>query len=135
MRLIDADVIISELTDMRTDLKTDCSAATDSLFGKGVIKGLDMAIKKMQAEPVIEAEPASEQNIWEREKPTNKIMEYDEVYGHCPNCGCVVTDLNDIYVGLEPEEIRELATAKKEGRLVVLPCKVGDTVKRNRRKR
>ena len=30
--------------------------------------------------------------------------------------------------GLSPEEIQELAKAKADGRLVVLPCKVGDTV-------
>lgn len=30
--------------------------------------------------------------------------------------------------GLPPEEIGELTQAKREGRLVVLPCKVGDTV-------
>jgi hypothetical protein len=30
--------------------------------------------------------------------------------------------------GLSPEEVQELAKAKADGRLVVLPCKVGDTV-------
>lgn len=30
--------------------------------------------------------------------------------------------------GLTPAEVAELAEAKKDGRLVVLPCKVGDTV-------
>jgi hypothetical protein len=30
--------------------------------------------------------------------------------------------------GLSPEEVQEIARAKAEGRLVVLPCKVGDTV-------
>ncbi|MDD5353259.1 MAG: hypothetical protein PHS93_08885 [Candidatus Omnitrophica bacterium] len=30
--------------------------------------------------------------------------------------------------GLSPEEVQEIAQAKAEGRLVVLPCKVGDTV-------
>jgi hypothetical protein len=30
--------------------------------------------------------------------------------------------------GLTPEEVAELAKAKADGRLVVLPCKVGDTV-------
>ncbi len=30
--------------------------------------------------------------------------------------------------GLSPEEVKELAQAKAEGRLVVLPCKVGDVV-------
>lgn len=32
--------------------------------------------------------------------------------------------------GLSPEEVRELTKAKQEGRLIVLPCKVGDTVYR-----
>ena len=30
--------------------------------------------------------------------------------------------------GLSPNEVQELAKAKAEGRLVVLPCKVGDAV-------
>lgn len=30
--------------------------------------------------------------------------------------------------GLEPEEVERYAKAEKEGRLVVLPCEVGDTV-------
>jgi len=30
--------------------------------------------------------------------------------------------------GLSPEEVQELAKAEAEGRLVVLPCKVGDAV-------
>ena len=30
--------------------------------------------------------------------------------------------------GLSPEEVQELAKAKAEGRLVVLPCKVGETI-------
>ena len=29
--------------------------------------------------------------------------------------------------GLSPEEVQELAQAKADGRLVILPCKVGDT--------
>lgn len=33
--------------------------------------------------------------------------------------------------GLEPEKCRKLAEAKKEGRLVVLPCKLGETVYAN----
>lgn len=33
-------------------------------------------------------------------------------------------------LGMSPDRLRELAQAKKEGRLVVLPCKVGDTVYR-----
>ena len=31
-------------------------------------------------------------------------------------------------LGVEPSHIRELAEADKDGRVVVLPCKVGDTV-------
>ncbi len=33
-------------------------------------------------------------------------------------------------LGMSPDRLRELAQAEKEGRLVVLPCKVGDTVYR-----
>ena len=36
-------------------------------------------------------------------------------------------------LGVEPSRIRELAEADKDGRLVVLPCKVGDTVYTNNR--
>ncbi len=35
-----------------------------------------------------------------------------------------------ILAGFDPDHIRELVQAKKAGRLVVLPCKVGDTVYR-----
>ena len=31
-------------------------------------------------------------------------------------------------LGVEPSRLRELAEADKDGRLVMLPCKVGDTV-------
>ena len=31
-------------------------------------------------------------------------------------------------IGLSPEEVQELAKAKADGRLVVLPCKVGETI-------
>ena len=30
--------------------------------------------------------------------------------------------------GLSPEQVQELVKAKEDGRLVVLPCKVGDTI-------
>lgn len=40
----------------------------------------------------------------------------------------MIYDAPAVETELEPEEIRELSQAKKEGRLVVLPCKVGDTV-------
>ena len=33
-------------------------------------------------------------------------------------------------LGVEPSRLRELAEADKDGRVVVLPCKVGDTVYR-----
>ena len=36
-------------------------------------------------------------------------------------------------LGVEPSRIRELAEADKDGRVVVLPCKVGDTVYTNNR--
>lgn len=36
--------------------------------------------------------------------------------------------MSEKYSGLSPEQALELAEAKAEGRLVVLPCKVGDTV-------
>ena len=36
-------------------------------------------------------------------------------------------------MGVEPSRIRELAEADKDGRVVVLPCKVGDTVYTNNR--
>ena len=36
-------------------------------------------------------------------------------------------------LGVEPSRLRELAEADKDGRVVVLPCKVGDTVYTNNR--
>ena len=36
-------------------------------------------------------------------------------------------------LGVEPSRLRELAAADKDGRCVVLPCKVGDTVWRIKR--
>ena len=36
-------------------------------------------------------------------------------------------------LGMEPSRLRELAEADKDGRVVVLPCKVGDTVYTNNR--
>lgn len=42
-------------------------------------------------------------------------------------CKLVVADAY-IATGLMPERVSELAQAEKDGRLVVLPCKVGDTV-------
>lgn len=36
-------------------------------------------------------------------------------------------------LGVEPSRLRELAEADKDGRVVVLPCKVGDTVWRIKR--
>ena len=35
---------------------------------------------------------------------------------------------HDIVVGIPTARLRELAEAEREGRVVVLPCKVGDTV-------
>ena len=35
---------------------------------------------------------------------------------------------NDIIVGITTARLRELADAERDGRVVVLPCKVGDTV-------
>lgn len=37
-------------------------------------------------------------------------------------------------LGVEPSRLRELAEADKDGRCVVLPCKVGDTVYQLRKK-
>ena len=36
-------------------------------------------------------------------------------------------------LGVEPSRLRELAVADKDGRVVVLPCKVGDTIWRLKR--
>ena len=37
-------------------------------------------------------------------------------------------DLTKMVEGIEPDRLREIVEAEKDGRLVVLPCKVGDTV-------
>ena len=52
--------------------------------------------------------------------------------GGC-NKGCIVPKIYDRLAtyedsGLSPEEVQELVKAKAEGRLVVLPCKVGDSI-------
>jgi len=64
-------------------------------------------------------------------------------YWYCPNCkieldGCHVTyeekceycgsDVLSVPETISQEELDELIKAKADGRLVVLPCKVGDTV-------
>lgn len=41
----------------------------------------------------------------------------------------VLLKLASRILGWTPDHLRELARAEKDGRLVVLPCKVGDTVK------
>ena len=45
---------------------------------------------------------------------------------------CMLSDRLATYEdsGLSPEEVQKMARAKVEGRLVVLPCNVGDTVYR-----
>jgi len=64
-------------------------------------------------------------------------------YWYCPNCkieldGCHVTyeekceycgsDVLSVPETISQEELDELIKAKADGRLVVLPCKVGDTL-------
>jgi len=47
---------------------------------------------------------------------------------------CIMDSFNRLAAyedsGLSPEEVQELAKAKADGRLVVLPCKVGDSIYR-----
>lgn len=64
-------------------------------------------------------------------------------YWYCPNCkieldGCHVTyeekceycgsDVLSVPETISQEELDELIKAKADGRLIVLPCKVGDTI-------
>jgi len=53
-------------------------------------------------------------------------------YGYCLKCARDIIDaaLSAKYEdsGLSPDEVQELAKAKADGRLVVLPCKTEDTV-------
>jgi len=71
-------------------------------------------------------------------------------YWYCPNCkieldGCHVTyeelceycgtAVLSVKESIYQEELDELIQAKADGRLVVLPCKVGDTVYQLRSKR
>jgi DNA-directed RNA polymerase subunit RPC12/RpoP len=66
-------------------------------------------------------------------------------YWYCPNCkieldGCHVTyeekceycgsDVLSVPETISQEELDELIKAKADGRLVVLPCKVGDSIYR-----
>lgn len=57
-----------------------------------------------------------------------RLSECDD--GTCANILLEISDRLFAYEnsGLTPAEVAELAKAKAEGRLVVLPCKVGDTV-------
>lgn len=45
--------------------------------------------------------------------------------GACPTCSRAIKQLG---LNMAPDRLQELAQAEKDGRLVVLPCKVGDTV-------
>lgn len=59
-------------------------------------------------------------------------MSENVVYGNDQdvyNAICRLEEYED--TGLTPDEIRELAEARKEGRLVELPCNVGDIVLTN----
>lgn len=59
-------------------------------------------------------------------------IDCDAECAECAGCDNIRIALNRLAAyedtGLEPEEVAELAQAKADGRLVVLPCKVGDTV-------
>lgn len=53
-------------------------------------------------------------------------LDYDSEYLPLIDCAQKCSAYED--TGLEPERVAELAQAEKDGRLVVLPCKVGDTI-------
>ena len=59
------------------------------------------------------------------------MVEHDFDLTECRILGDVASRLAAYEdTGLTPNEVRELAEAKAEGRLVVMPCKPGDTIYR-----
>lgn len=55
-----------------------------------------------------------------------EFLDYDPEYVSLVDVVCKLAAYED--TGLEPEEVAKLARVKDDGRLVVLPCKVGDYV-------
>ena len=71
----------------------------------------------------------SQKKVWERLKAYEDIgLTPDEI--KAPLTGTAITNLTAHALGMEAVRLRELAKADKDGRLVVLPCRVGDTVYR-----
>lgn len=69
----------------------------------------------------------SQKQVWER------LREYEDTgltpeEIKAPFTEDTMINLEAQAMGVEPSRIRELAEADKDGRMVVLPCKVGDTV-------
>ena len=69
----------------------------------------------------------SQRKVWERLAAYEETgLTPEEIKAPCTEDAMI--DLEAQALGVEADRLRELAEADKEGRLVVLPCKVGDTV-------
>ena len=69
----------------------------------------------------------SQRKVWERLKAYEDTgLEPEEVHSMHGEWSAMMSALNSIGGGYD--RLRELEEADKDGRLVVLPCKVGDTV-------
>ena len=77
--------------------------------------------------PCLHDGACSQRKVWERLKAYENIgLEPAEVISMNGEWCAMMAALNSIGGGYD--RLRELAEADKDGRLVVLPCKVGDTV-------
>ena len=69
----------------------------------------------------------SQKQVWERLKAYEDTgLTPEEI--KAPFTEDAMINLAAQALGVEPSRLRELAEADKDGRVVVLPCKVGDTV-------
>lgn len=77
--------------------------------------------KRKKTEAQIKLEQVEKLDTMIKNKLTDRRADRGQAGGHC--AGCSVPDISRANYRL-----RELEQADKEGRVVVLPCKVGDTV-------
>ncbi len=71
----------------------------------------------------------TQRKVWEKLKAYEDLGFDPEEYKRAMNADIIVRAAA-VALGVAAERLRELAEADKDGRVVVLPCKVGDTVYR-----
>lgn len=69
----------------------------------------------------------TQREVWERLKAYEDLGFEPEEYKRAMNADIIVRAAA-VALGVAAERLRELTEADKDGRVVVLPCKVGDTV-------